>query len=105
MRNFRSAIAVFLALLVATTIAQARQFPGNDNDRPINTVESVRRAINDMISQFGDDYPNGELFLKELDELEKEADIISELKNLEITQITPLEAMNILFEYHNKVNE
>ena len=74
MRNFRSAIAVFLALLVATTIAQARQFPGNDNDRPINTVESVRRAINDMISQFGDDYPNGELFLKELDELEKEAD-------------------------------
>jgi DNA mismatch repair protein MutS len=36
---------------------------------------------------------------------EKEADIISELKNLEITQITPLEAMNILFEYHNKVNE
>ncbi len=74
MRNFRSAIAVFLALLVATTIAQARQFPGNDNDRPINTVESVRRAINDMISQFGDDYPNGEQFLKELDELEKEAD-------------------------------
>ena len=37
--------------------------------------------------------------------VEKEADIISELKNLEITQITPLEAMNILFEYHNKVNE
>ena len=36
---------------------------------------------------------------------EKEADIISELRNLEITQITPLEAMNILFEYHNKVNE
>ncbi len=36
---------------------------------------------------------------------EKEAEIIAQLKALEITKITPLEAMNLLFEYHNKVNE
>ncbi|MBR0225761.1 MAG: SUMF1/EgtB/PvdO family nonheme iron enzyme [Thermoguttaceae bacterium] len=62
-----------LAFMVAMPQVQgARPFPGNDNDRPMNTVESVRRAINDMISQFGDDYPDGEEYLKELDELEKE---------------------------------
>ena len=36
---------------------------------------------------------------------ESEAQIITELKNLDVTKITPLEAMNILFEYHNKVKE
>jgi DNA mismatch repair protein MutS len=36
---------------------------------------------------------------------ENDAKIISELKDLDITKITPLEAMNILFEYHNRVNE
>ena len=36
---------------------------------------------------------------------ESEAQIISELKNMDVTKITPLEAMNILFEYHNKVKE
>jgi DNA mismatch repair protein MutS len=36
---------------------------------------------------------------------EDDAKIISELKDLDITKITPLEAMNILFEYHNRVNE
>jgi len=46
--------------------------------------------------------------LKNVDGLnisEEEASIIKELKNLDVTKITPLEAMNILFEYHNKVNE
>ncbi|MDO4587847.1 MAG: SUMF1/EgtB/PvdO family nonheme iron enzyme [Planctomycetia bacterium] len=47
---------------------------GNNNDRPMNTIESVRRAIDDMIYQFGDDYPNGEQYLEELAELEKSAD-------------------------------
>ncbi|MCR5416558.1 MAG: DNA mismatch repair protein MutS [Pseudobutyrivibrio sp.] len=36
---------------------------------------------------------------------ENDAEIISDLKNLDVTKITPLEAMNILFEYHNRVNE
>lgn len=36
---------------------------------------------------------------------ETEAEIIADLKNVDVTKITPLEAMNLLFEYHNKVNE
>ncbi len=36
---------------------------------------------------------------------ENEAEIIACLKDLEITKITPLEAMNILYEFHNKVKE
>lgn len=44
---------------------------GNDNDRPINTSESVRRAIQDMIQTFGDRYPNGSKYLEELAAFEK----------------------------------
>jgi formylglycine-generating enzyme required for sulfatase activity len=65
-----AALAVLLVSFASTT--QARQFPGNDNDRPVNTIESVRRAINDMILQFGDDYADGEAYLEELDALEAE---------------------------------
>ena len=36
---------------------------------------------------------------------EDDASIISEIKNLDVTKITPLEAMNILYELHNRVNE
>ncbi|MBQ8489266.1 MAG: DNA mismatch repair protein MutS [Pseudobutyrivibrio sp.] len=36
---------------------------------------------------------------------EEDASIISEIKNLDVTKITPLEAMNILYELHNRVNE
>ena len=67
---------VFALCLAFATFADqaraARPFPGNDNDRPMNTIESVRRAINDMITQFGDDYADGQEYLKELDALEKE---------------------------------
>ena len=65
-----AALAVLLVSFASTT--QARQFPGNDNDRSVNTIESVRRAINDMILQFGDDYADGEAYLEELDALEAE---------------------------------
>ena len=65
-----AALVAFLAFFTGST--QARQFPGNDNDRPVNTIESVRRAINDMIVQFGDDYADGAAYLEELDALEKE---------------------------------
>jgi hypothetical protein len=53
------ALAVLLVLGSVAPVS-AQQFPGNNNDRPVNTIESVRRAIDDMISQFADDYPNGE---------------------------------------------
>ena len=36
---------------------------------------------------------------------EADASIISDIKNLDVTKITPLEAMNILYELHNRVNE
>ncbi|MBR5626412.1 MAG: SUMF1/EgtB/PvdO family nonheme iron enzyme [Thermoguttaceae bacterium] len=63
----------FWCCLSAVTLASGQDWTaGNNNDRPVNTVESVRLAINDMISQFGDDYPNGEEALQELDALEKE---------------------------------
>ncbi|MGI6402389.1 MAG: SUMF1/EgtB/PvdO family nonheme iron enzyme [Thermoguttaceae bacterium] len=65
-------LALCATLAIATPSRAARPFPGNDNDRPMNTVESVRRAINDMITQFGDEYPDGEAYLEELDALEQE---------------------------------
>ena len=43
---------------------------GNNNDYPVNTIDSVRAAIEDMIDRFGDDYADGEAYLDELDELE-----------------------------------
>ena len=64
-------LALCATLAIATPSRAARPFPGNDNDRPMNTVESVRRAINDMITQFGDEYPDGEAYLG-LDALEQE---------------------------------
>ncbi|MCL2117214.1 MAG: SUMF1/EgtB/PvdO family nonheme iron enzyme [Planctomycetaceae bacterium] len=43
----------------------------NFNDFPVNTVESVRRALVDMIETFGDAYPDGPANLKTLAEFEK----------------------------------
>ena len=34
----------------------------------------------------------------------EEAEIVASLKDLDITKITPLEAMNLLYQYHEKVN-
>ena len=45
---------------------------GNNNDYPVNTLDSVRAAIEDMIDRFGDDYADGEAYLDELDKLEAE---------------------------------
>ncbi|MDR0391256.1 MAG: hypothetical protein LBH59_05080, partial [Planctomycetaceae bacterium] len=38
---------------------------------PINTLESARRMINDLIETHGEKYPKGNEFLKQLNELEK----------------------------------
>ncbi|MGL4594276.1 MAG: hypothetical protein ACRCUY_06060, partial [Thermoguttaceae bacterium] len=44
----------------------------NKNDQvPMNTTESVRRAIVDMIKTFGEKYPKGPEYLKQLDVFEK----------------------------------
>lgn len=72
MKRLLYAAAIALTLALSTSTTQAQQFPGNNNDRPMNTIESVRRAINDMATQFGDDYANADAYLEELDALEKE---------------------------------
>lgn len=64
---------VLAAVLLTAAVPGSAQFPGNNNDRPMNTIGSVRMAINDMITQFGEEYPDGAKYLKELAALEKEA--------------------------------
>ncbi|MDO5582001.1 MAG: SUMF1/EgtB/PvdO family nonheme iron enzyme [Planctomycetia bacterium] len=54
---------------------------GNNNDRPMNTIESVRRAIKDMIAQFGDEYKDGSVYLTDLDKLEAEYKKLSNSKD------------------------
>ena len=44
---------------------------GNNNDRPMNTPETVRRAVLDMIEKYGELYPNGGDTLRQLDEFDK----------------------------------
>ena len=76
---------------------RARTIVNSLNENDIAAV-SDRIAIREHIEEK----------LKEIEGVtisENEAEIIAGLKNLDVTKITPLEAMNILFEYHNKVNE
>ena len=73
------AAAVLTAILVLFAGAAGRAdesnwLEGNNNDYPVNTLESVRAAIEDMIDRFGDDYADGEAYLDELDALEAEPD-------------------------------
>ena len=81
MKKHFAALTVLLVFALLPSALFARQFPGNDNDRPMNTIESVRRAINDMIDRFGEDYPNGEEWLEELDAFEKEEPKNDDWKN------------------------
>ncbi len=41
-----------------------------DNDLPVNTPESARRVINDLIGEYGDEYPKGKEYLARLDKIE-----------------------------------
>jgi len=59
---------VAFALIGSTAYGQPKY---NNNDRPVNTPESVRLAIEDMIKTFGDQYPKGEVYLKKLADLEQ----------------------------------
>lgn len=73
MKRLFYAVALATSLVFFASPTRAQQFPGNNNDRPMNTIESVRRAINDMIAQFGDDYADGDAYLAELAALEQES--------------------------------
>ena len=41
----------------------------NNGNVPLNTVDSCRRLINDLITTYADDFPDGEKYLAELDEI------------------------------------
>ena len=69
--------AIFLLTVTAAGLF-AQNFPGNDNNRPFNTRESVRRAVEDLLDRFGDDYAKGEEYLARLDELDKEYDALGD---------------------------
>ncbi len=77
-------VLIILCITAAAFAADAKpkQDPnwiaGNNNDRPMNTVASVRLAISDMISQFGDGYADGKAYLKELDALEAQRQKLKE---------------------------
>ncbi len=86
-----------LAGLPEEVLTRARTIVNSLNEYDIAAV-SDRIAIHEQVEQK----------LKAIEGVtisEDEAEIISGLKNLEVTKITPLEAMNILYEYHNKVAE
>ena len=76
-RLFLTVFAAALMLSAAFEIS-AQQFPGNDNGRPMNTLASVRLAIEDMLDRFGDDYANGEAYLAKLDALEQEYNALAD---------------------------
>ena len=86
-----------LAGLPEEVLTRARTIVNSLNENDIAAV-SDRIAIREHIEEK----------LREIEGVsinENEAEIISGLKSLDVTKITPLEAMNILFEYHNKVVE
>ena len=86
-----------LAGLPEEVLSRARTIVNSLNENDIAAV-SDRIAIREQVEEK----------LKSLEGVtisENEAEIIAGLKELDVTKITPLEAMNILFEFHNKVNE
>ncbi|MCL2709367.1 MAG: SUMF1/EgtB/PvdO family nonheme iron enzyme [Planctomycetaceae bacterium] len=62
---------------VKKTTRFASWLDGNNNDRPMNTPETVRRAVLDMIQEYGDRYPNGAQALSALDDFDKRFAAIS----------------------------
>jgi len=86
-----------LAGLPEAVLDRAKTIVNSLNENDIAAV-SDRIAIREHIEEK----------LKEIEGItisENEAEIIAGLKNIDVTKITPLEAMNVLFEYHNKVAE
>lgn len=86
-----------LAGLPEEVLSRARTIVNSLNENDIAAV-SDRISIREQVEEK----------LKSLEGVtisENEAEIIAGLRELDVTKITPLEAMNILFEFHNKVNE
>nr|WP_028236208.1 DNA mismatch repair protein MutS [Pseudobutyrivibrio sp. MD2005] len=86
-----------LAGLPEEVLSRARTIVNSLNDNDIAAV-SDRIALQESLEER----------LKSVEGTsvsEKDLSIISELKSLDVTKITPLEAMNILFDFHNRVGE
>jgi DNA mismatch repair protein MutS len=86
-----------LAGLPEEVLTRARTIVNSLNENDIAAVADRIALQEEMDKRLAD--------ISEVSISENDARIISELKDLDITKITPLEAMNILFEYHNRVNE
>ena len=57
------------ALLLLFVLSPAAAFAYDNGRVPINTPESAKRMIDDLIASFGDRYPKGKEYLQRLDEL------------------------------------
>ncbi len=73
MKAFFTVLATFgVWLLFVSVVAAQGGMKFNQNDKvPMNTPESVRRAIDDLSKTFGDKYPKGAEYLQRLGEIEK----------------------------------
>ncbi|MDC7278336.1 DNA mismatch repair protein MutS [Butyrivibrio fibrisolvens] len=86
-----------LAGLPEEVLSRARTIVNSLNENDIAAVAdriSIREQVEEKLKS-----------LEGVTISENEAEIIAGLRELDVTKITPLEAMNILFEFHNKVDE
>jgi len=84
-----------LAGLPEEVLSRARTIVNSLNENDINAVSekiAMRQEMEEKLQAF-----NG------ISVSDADMSIIEDLKKLDITKITPLEAMNLLFEFHNKV--
>lgn len=84
-----------LAGLPEEVLSRARTIVNSLNENDINAVSekiALRQEMEEKLQAY-----NG------VSVSDADMSIIEDLKKLDITKITPLEAMNLLFEFHNKV--
>lgn len=84
-----------LAGLPEEVLSRARTIVNSLNENDINAVSekiAMRQEMEEKLKAY-----NG------VSVSDADMSIIEDLKKLDITKITPLEAMNLLFEFHNKV--
>lgn len=61
---------LLVAVLAMAAVAPA--FAAQNGDVPVNTPESARRVITDLMNEFGQQYPNGPKYLATLDAIERD---------------------------------
>ncbi|MFJ7747728.1 DNA mismatch repair protein MutS [Peribacillus sp. NPDC097295] len=73
---------------------------GRDVDVPIVTKEKVEMAVNEaaQLSFFGEEAPR-----EKINSSPKEKKVLDDIKSLDILEMTPLEAMNILYKLQKKL--